>query len=60
MVLTKIKELPDNPRPAGNEKIGEDEYRVRTGRWRIIYLVNDKARRVMISRVRIKNERTYK
>ena len=55
----KIKTLARDPRPFGVEKLTSRTYRVRTGDWRIIYLVDDNLRRVVVARVKRRNERTY-
>jgi mRNA interferase RelE/StbE len=41
-IVARILKLPDNPRPPGCEKLsGQDKYRVRQGRYRIIYAIED-------------------
>ncbi len=41
-ILRRIQELTDNPRPPGCEKLtGQDRYRLRQGRYRIVYSVQD-------------------
>ena len=47
-------ELEQNPRPHGCTKLegSEDEYRVRVGDYRILYVINDKAKLVTIAHVR--------
>lgn len=41
-ILARIHLLIDDPRPQGAEKLsGEEEYRLRQGRYRIIYTIND-------------------
>lgn len=41
-VLARIHLLIDDPRPPGAEKLsGEEKYRLRQGRYRIIYTIND-------------------
>jgi len=49
-----ILELEQTPRPHGCTKLegSEDEYRVRVGDYRILYVINDKAKLVTIARVR--------
>jgi mRNA interferase RelE/StbE len=49
-----ILDLEQNPRPPGCTKLegSEDEYSVRVGDYRILYVVDDKARLVTIARVR--------
>jgi mRNA interferase RelE/StbE len=55
-----IIELGANPRPNGSTKLHDHVYRVRVGSWRIIYIVDDENRRMVVSRVKRRNERTYK
>jgi mRNA-degrading endonuclease RelE of RelBE toxin-antitoxin system len=59
-VEAAVSELSSNPRPYGVENLGNDIHRLRVGDWRIIYHINDKARRVIVGGVRRRNERTYK
>jgi len=41
-ILRRIKELADNPRPSGCEKLtGQERYRLRQGRYRIVYSIQD-------------------
>jgi mRNA interferase RelE/StbE len=41
-ILERIKSLAENPRPAGCEKLtGQARYRLRQGRYRIVYSVHD-------------------
>jgi len=41
-IVERILKLGDNPRPPGCEKLsGQDKYRVRQGRYRIIYAIED-------------------
>jgi len=49
-----ILELEQNPRPHGCTKLegSEDEYRVRVGEYRILYVINDKVKLVTIAHVR--------
>ena len=49
-----IVELEQMARPHGCTKLegSEDEYRVRVGDYRILYVIDDKARRVTIVHVR--------
>jgi mRNA interferase RelE/StbE len=49
----KIMALAENPRPAGCKKLKgyKDHWRIRIGDWRILYIVDDAARRVTITRV---------
>ncbi len=41
-IVQKIQSLADNPRPSGCEKLtNQEKYRVRQGRCRIIYMIED-------------------
>lgn len=41
-ILDKIKNLQDDPRPIGSEKLtGQERYRVRQGTYRIVYSIQD-------------------
>ena len=51
-VNSTIAGLADNPRPPGAKKLTDREgYRARVGDYRILYLVDDEARTVVIYRV---------
>jgi mRNA interferase RelE/StbE len=51
-ILERIKGLADGPRPVGCEKLtGQDRYRLRQGRYRIVYSIQDKALTVWIVKV---------
>ena len=54
----KILALVDNPRPAGCKKLKgyKDQWRVRVGDWRVLYIVDDAARAVIITRVAHRSE----
>ena len=41
-LVDRISKLADNPRPPGCEKLsGQDKYRIRQGRYRIVYSIED-------------------
>jgi mRNA interferase RelE/StbE len=51
-ILSRIKILADDPRPPGCEKLtGQDRYRMRQGRYRVLYSVEDEERTVTIVKV---------
>lgn len=51
-ILEKIETLGGNPRPAGCEKLtGEALYRVRQGRYRIVYSIQDNELTVWVIKV---------
>ncbi|MDD2734263.1 MAG: type II toxin-antitoxin system RelE/ParE family toxin [Desulfuromonadaceae bacterium] len=41
-IMERIRNLADDPRPAGCEKLsGQEKYRVRQGNYRIVYSIQD-------------------
>jgi len=41
-ILKRIKMLEENPRPEGSTKLsGQERYRLRQGRYRIVYSIQD-------------------
>ena len=51
-VVRKIRALTEDPRPRGSEKLsGDDKYRARQGRYRIVYSVSDDDRTVLVVKV---------
>lgn len=54
----KILALADNPRPPGCKKLRgyRDQWRIRVGDWRVVYLIDDVARLVTITRVAHRRE----
>lgn len=47
-----IDELADNPYPYGYRKLqGREGYRIRVGDFRVLYLVDEEAREVTVTRV---------
>jgi mRNA interferase RelE/StbE len=54
----KILALAENPRPAGCKKLKgyKDHWRIRIGDWRILYIVDDAAKLVSITRVAHRRE----
>jgi len=41
-LVERLAKLAENPRPSGVEKLsGQDKYRVRQGRYRIVYSIDD-------------------
>lgn len=53
-IITHIKALAENPRPAGCRKISgsKNDWRIRIGDYRVIYEVKDEEKAVRIMRVR--------
>jgi mRNA interferase RelE/StbE len=51
-ILNRIRSLAGDPRPQGCEKLtGQNRYRVRQGRYRIVYAVQDEERTVIVVKV---------
>ena len=56
-VLSAIQGLADDPRPRGSLKLTAREgHRLRVGRFRILYLVDDKSATVTVTDVRARPE----
>lgn len=52
-----ILSLGENPRPYGSKKLTDKEgYRIRVGDYRILYTIDDKAKVVVIYRIKIRGE----
>ena len=52
-IVDRIKALASEPRPPGSEKLAgyENRHRVRQGRYRIIYLIDDRNLEITIFKV---------
>jgi len=51
-ILQRIATLARNPRPEGHEKLtGQERYRIRQGRYRIVYSIQDEVLTVWIVKV---------
>lgn len=55
-----IRQLADDPRPHGVKKLKGDIHRIKTGPWRIIFLVLDDRKLVSVIEVVRRSESTYK
>jgi mRNA interferase RelE/StbE len=57
-INTAIDRLDDNPRPSGSRKLVgfDDEWRVRVGNYRVLYVIHDSERQVLIARVAHRRE----
>jgi len=56
-VVAKIRALADNPRPMGCEKLsGREEYRLRQGRYRIVYSISDPEQTVLVVKIAHRRE----
>ncbi len=51
-IVQRIRSLADNPRPPGARKLsGNDRYRIRQGRYRILYAIRDRELAVFVIRI---------
>ena len=51
-IVTKIRALAGNPRPIGCQKLsGREQYRLRQGRYRIVYSVSDPDQTVLVVKI---------
>jgi mRNA interferase RelE/StbE len=51
-ILNRIKMLEEDPRPPGCEKLtGQERYRLRHGRYRIVYSIQDDELTVWVAKV---------
>ena len=55
-----IDPLVSNPRPPGCKKLrGTDLWRLRTGQYRVIYAIDDRAHLATVLKVAVRREDTY-
>ncbi len=60
-VCDAIRSLADDPRPPGCLKLaGREGRRLRVGDYRVLYTADDEAKAVVIYRIKIRSEATYK
>lgn len=51
-ILSRIENLGEDPRPAGCEKLtGQERYRLRQGRYRILYSIQDEELTIWIVKI---------
>jgi len=57
-VIRKVESLAQTPRPAGCKKLKgyKDQWRVRVGDWRVVYIIDDQAKLVSVTRVAHRSE----
>ena len=57
-VVKKVESLGDAPRPTGCKKLRgyKDQWRVRVGDWRVVYIIDDEAKLVSITRIAHRRE----
>jgi mRNA interferase RelE/StbE len=56
--VSRLENLIANPRPKGCKKLkgGENEWRIRVGNYRIIYMIDDSAGAVDVTRIAHRRE----
>lgn len=52
-VVRKLESLTENPRPGGCKKLKgyKDLWRIRVGDWRVVYIIDDPAKLVSVTRI---------
>ena len=57
-VVRKVESLAQTPRPTGCKKLKgyKDQWRVRVGDWRVVYIVDDEAKLVSVTRIAHRRE----
>ena len=57
-IIPQIRALAENPRPSGCRKItgSKNDWRIRVGDYRVLYVIDEKTRAVRIMRVRHRRE----
>jgi mRNA interferase RelE/StbE len=57
-VVSKIAALGRTPRPTGCQKLKgyRDHWRIRIGAWRVVYIINDAAKHVSVTRIAHRRE----
>jgi mRNA interferase RelE/StbE len=57
-VVRKVESLANDPRPAGCKKLKgyKDQWRVRIGDWRVVYIIDDAARLLSVTRIAHRRE----
>jgi len=57
LVMKKIRLLSEEPRPFGSLKLtAEEGYRIRVGNFRVLYRIDDVAKKVYIYRVKTRKD----
>jgi mRNA interferase RelE/StbE len=57
-VIRKLELLAETPRPGGCKKLKgyKDQWRIRVGDWRVVYIIDDAARLVSVTRIAHRRE----
>lgn len=59
-IARSIDGLADNPRPMGYRRLhGVALFRLRVGRYRIVYAIDDKTRLIIVVKIAPRRENTY-
>jgi mRNA interferase RelE/StbE len=59
-VIEGVRKLAEDPRPRGIKSLGPDVYRLRVGKYRVIYKVFEKDKLVLIGKFARRSEKTYR
>lgn len=59
-MFARIRGLADQPRPKGIKALARDVYRLRIGRYRVIYKILEKEGVILIGKVALRTEGTFK
>lgn len=60
-IASAIDELEENARPSGCKKLRETKlWRIKTGRYRVVYVIDDKAKLITVVKVGVRHEDTSK
>jgi mRNA interferase RelE/StbE len=52
-ILREFRSLAENPRPFGGLKLTDEEgYRIRVGNYRVLYRIDDTAKKVFVYRIK--------
>lgn len=52
-IVSRLEQLKINPRPIGVQKLSDEEgYRLRSGNYRILFIINDKIKNIFIFRIK--------
>lgn len=57
-VVRKLESLSNTPRPAGCKKLKgyKDHWRIHVGDWRVLYIIDDAAKLVSVTRIAHRSE----
>jgi mRNA interferase RelE/StbE len=57
-IVARLEDLRSAPRPPGCKKLkgGDNEWRIRVGDYRIVYVIDDEARTVEVTRIAHRRE----